>query len=80
MVHFGGENRRLLHAFAALYSLEDPPPSKSLLELSSANILLKMSLDIFFRYVLSCEHTYLKPYWQNQQFIWISHPLSHWHG
>jgi hypothetical protein len=24
MVHFEGENRRLLHAFVALYSLEDP--------------------------------------------------------
>jgi len=48
MVHFEGENRRLLHAFAALYSLEDPP-SKSLLELSSANILSNMSLDIFFQ-------------------------------
>jgi hypothetical protein len=148
MVHFEGEKRRLLHAFAALYSLEDPiqksigikqcfypfenepwhflsgtyyhvntPISNPIgainglfqfpilwvirmdrymslrcYWLQSTKVIypktifnlvcfrmLKFSrliLISFFGYILSCDHTYLKPYWHHQRFILISHPFE----
>ncbi len=41
--------------------------------------MLKFSqllLISFFGYILSCDHTYLKPYWHHERFILISHPFE----
>lgn len=41
--------------------------------------MLKFSwliLISFFGYILSCNYTYLKPYWHHQRIILISHPLE----